>query len=772
MKIKRRKRGAMLMMVAVLVLVIVLLGIAFFILSKMLGGGRELANSTDSGAINIAKHALTTPSKSALSFNNPDIATNFAVIIGRPDDLNLLNYNKLVAHAALVAFLARDINTQDSAHHAHKLWVALNEVGQYLQTNLTNRMTLEPFFREMADANNTKMLGKNRISLDKYAVSYMKRDSATNVEIDNEILESANLQNDLPTAVSAGGKKYMAGYKAISVLMPVSGETLTFVGVPVSPNDRTHLVDTPEFQTKADDKFVVGQGNPPYPSNTLPPNAFLSRGATQESHTKQFTGAVAAAIVGTLDRGSKLGFPYGYIEIRNGPKQPGPQGGLALQGKDIFCHALSGEGIYITGTQPRDFFCTGNETETTKSLEGVHAGMTDADLKRELDKANDAALFTSSEVDRVIRDSKDGVGNLTDGSGHWYPRLDREATQILKKNNYIDQWFIYNRIHSELIKALLWRLNIPDRSSSLKVIRHRDGSELNGPRALLRIDRNTERLIFWHDYKDVKTSSDPELQMLDAFKKGYQQYGTVDSGHVNGSGFTSLEQFKANALTQRTGCINCASIVAPPNKSGIKYFDHSKKYPSPANDWNFGQVKTPYDYLQMIDSVPESRSCALGSVIDRFVKRCQMIKPGTTRDQVLNLLKTQSLPLQTSLYMYAENGDWRLSTIPPRWSVPNTSADGVGSSSSLNCGAPYNVLGTLVNCSSEPPNGPVKKLPAEPAVDPGTDGQFPGWAWRHSPPATCTDSAVFVPSSGYNHLLGLLDFGNQCSGGGQFCEPN
>ncbi|MBA3856232.1 MAG: hypothetical protein C0507_04920 [Cyanobacteria bacterium PR.3.49] len=150
----------MLMMVAVLVLVIVLIGIAFFGLSKLLGGGRELANSTDSGAVNVAKHALTTPSKSALKFSNPDIATNFAVILGQPDDVNLLNYNKLVAHAALVGFLARDINTEDSAKHAHKLWTALNEVGQFLQTNLTNKRNMEGFFQQMADANSTKMLGK------------------------------------------------------------------------------------------------------------------------------------------------------------------------------------------------------------------------------------------------------------------------------------------------------------------------------------------------------------------------------------------------------------------------------------------------------------------------------------------------------------------------------------------------------------------------------------------------------------------------------------
>ena len=766
----------MLAMIAVLVLVIGVIGIAFFILTRMLGGGRELANATDAGAINVAKNALTHPSKSALAFDNQDIATNFAVVIGKPDDINLLNYNKLVAHATLVALLAREENTADSAKNARKLFNALNDVGQFLQKQLTNPQFMEPFFQQIADANNTKMLGKNRINLGKYGVSYMKRGTATNVDLDEIVLKAANAEKDFPEVEIPGGPggkhKYFAGYKPVSVFLPVSGETLTFIGVPLGPNDRTHLVDTTGFENTRKDDIAVGQGNPPYPGNTLPPNAFQSQGATLENQTKKVAGAVASAIVGSLDKGSKLAMPYGYIEIKNGPSAPGPQGSMALQRKDIFCHALSGEGIYITGTQPRDWFCTGNEAETTKSLD-ISEGMTDSQLEQLLDSYNDDSLFTSSEVKRIVREAKDINGNLTDGGGgNWYQRLADEAKQILKCNNYVDQWYYYNRNKNELIKALLWRLNVPDRSASLKVIRHRDGRELNGPRALLQIDKHHEKLIFWHNYKEQLQSSDPELVMLDAFKKGYDQYGTVDSGHLNSNGFTSLEQFKTNVLTQRTGCVNCAYVPAPATKSGIKYFDHSKKYPSPTNNWNFGEIKTPYDYLAMIDKNPGSNSCALGSVTDRLFKRCQIMKPDITRDQLLQLLKSKSLPMQTSLYLFVDNGDLKLSMSPPQWSIPNTKADGVGSTTSLNCGAPYNVMGTLVNTSSEPPNGAIKKLSANPQDDPNTDGHFPGWAWRYSPAATCTDSALFNPSSGYNHLLGELDFGNVCSGGGQFCEPN
>lgn len=763
----------MLAMVAAIILVIVLIGIAFFLITKMMGGGRELANVSDAGATNIARNALTDPKKSALSFENPDIASNFAVLIGQPNDINLLNYNKLVAHSVLVALLAKDENTIDSAKNAKRLFMALNEIGSFLRNKLADEQYMGKYFVDMANMNNTKMLGKNQINLSKYDVGYLKRGSATNIAIDEKVLQAAEVESDFPTVEQNGiaRKKYFAGYKPVSVFLPASGETLTFVGVPLGPSDKTHLIDNTKFLNESKDDVAVGMGNPPFPSKTVPPNAFQAQGSTRESQTKMLTGALASAIVGSLEHGSKLGMPYGYIEIKNGPAAPAPAGNLALQGKDIFCHALAGEGIFITGTEPRDYFCTGNEATTTKSLD-LSEGMTPQQLEQLLDTYNDDSLYTSSEVKRVVREAKDLNGNWNTDNANWWHRLNDEGKQILKANNYIDQWYYYNRIKNELLRAILWRLNIPDRSASLKVIRHRDGRELNGVRALLQIDRKHEKLIFWHSYKIDTQPSDPERLMLDAFKRGYQQFGSQDSGHINSSQFTSLESFKANVLAQRTGCENCAYVPAPATKSGIKYFDHDKKYPSPTNDWNFGEVRTPYEYLEMIDKNPGGNSCALGSVTDKLVKRCQIMKPDVTKNQVLDLLKTQKLALGASLYLYVKNDELKISSVAPDWAVPNTRGDGTGSVSTLNCGAPYDVIGKLVNVSSEPPNGPVKKLSANPRQDPHTDGYFPGWAWRHSPEAKCTDSASFVPSSGFNHLLGQLDFGNQCSGGGQFCEPN
>jgi hypothetical protein len=40
------------------VLVVIVIGVGFFFLSKIIGGGREVANATDAGALNVAKQAI------------------------------------------------------------------------------------------------------------------------------------------------------------------------------------------------------------------------------------------------------------------------------------------------------------------------------------------------------------------------------------------------------------------------------------------------------------------------------------------------------------------------------------------------------------------------------------------------------------------------------------------------------------------------------------------------------------------------------------------
>lgn len=751
----RRKRGAVLGLAAVVVLILVVLGFGFFFLAKIFGGGRELANATDSGAVNIAKQALKDPSRAPAAFGNQDIMTNFAPYLeGQP--VSLLNYNRLLAHAIIVALNAKSENTPQSAANAKRVWSALNEIASYLRAKLEDPNYMERHFNELARANNLRMLGNYGINANDYAVAYLKHGGCTNVQIDSGVLNAAGGAQVLPIATSGfSGKQYIAGYSPFTITM--NGESLTFCGIPLSPGDRPHLISLSEFKRLESDNFAVSFGN--YPSETLPPNTFKSSGLSREGKSQQMMSATACAIVGCLSEQLDMRMRYGVIEVRNGPSAPGPRGPMAKQGEDVFCHGLSGPGIDITGTNSDDYFCHGSDT-TAKGLE-IRPGASDREIYMTMIQANHATMDLLNQVQRM--------GGMAEE--HFYERMGAAwADERLWTGNYINQWCAYNEIADANVKEMLWRMNIPNRQRSLDSIRHRDGSRLGSEEELKTIRKMTVKNLYWDNYnKPGGERYDPDaLPMLDAIKKGYDQYGETDSGsNMNPGGFTTVEQFKCDVMSSRVNATNCAEVPAPSTKSGVKWFDHKDKFPAPSKPYNFGVAKSAYDYLVMIDQHDSGSGSLVDDVLKKMTRRCQEIEPSTSDSEVAALLKSKVLPLGTTLYFYSSGSKMTASTSPPPWYVATTADGGANAQ-----GKPYDVIGNIVNCSSEPPNGPVKKMSDNPPLDPFTDGLFPGWCWRSSPKATCTDSAIWTPSSGYNMLLGALEFQNTCSGGGSFCQPN
>jgi len=100
----RRRKGATLGLVAICVLVIIVIGVGVYFLTKILSGGRETANATDAGTLNVSKNAIKTPTVSAAG-------TDFDKLGGDPgapptDQINLLTYNRCVAQAMMVAWNA------------------------------------------------------------------------------------------------------------------------------------------------------------------------------------------------------------------------------------------------------------------------------------------------------------------------------------------------------------------------------------------------------------------------------------------------------------------------------------------------------------------------------------------------------------------------------------------------------------------------------------------------------------------------------------------
>lgn len=729
----RRRRGATLGLVAVLVLIIAILGIGFFFVARFLGGGRELSNATDAGVVNVAKHALRDPSKDALSFSNPDVGTNFAVYGESPHNLNLLNYNRLVMHAALVAFNARAEGTSQAAQNAKKVWLALNEVAQHIRKTQESAANMGGYFTTMAASNNVKMLGQNRIALRGYDVGFMKRGGSANILLDETVLTAAGASNEIPVnddGRSSGGKKYVGGYKPFFV--SINGETLVFTAVTNGPDDRSHLVTWTDFDKEKTDDFITGRS---YPKNTLPPNSYRTGSSSKEMKTSTNAGATAAAIVGTLDRSYPMNMQYGYLIIRNGQSAPSPAGPMGLQGNDVFCHKLAGNGIVTSGNASDDYFCEPVKYEDAKNLQlsGQAAPMN----------------LTETEVANLL--------NSTDAQAY---------------SNYIDYWAAYNAMKAGRASNFPRGWDPPPHTvveSSLKLIHHADGSAITEA-DLRRIHKNANTLCRWPDYDDnAPASKDVCKQQINAFKTAYNEFGDKDSSpNITENGWTCLEYFKSTVQQSRVNCTGATTVNAPGIKSGMKWFDHGKKYAAPGEAaYNFGVPKSAYEYLEMIDKVPGGDSCGKSSVIDKVFNRCKEIIPGLSRDSLISALKSKTLPLGATMYLYSGGSGLTLSEQPPSWIVPNTQPDGAAS----DCGTSYNVIGNLVNASSEPPNGRITGDNAN-RIDPGTDGLYPGWNYRVSPKAWCADQAIWTPSSGYNHLLGVLDFSNSCSGGGRFCEPN
>lgn len=339
---------------------IAVVGISFYLLMKLMGGGREISNATDAGALNIAKQAIRTPSKPLRSFSNPDIASNF-VLLADNGNASLLAYNRFVAQAVIVALNAKSERTPEAADHAKKVWRALNDVSEYLHTQLKDANTMKDHFGKLASSNTTRMLGNSStIELKDYAVGYMHRGGSTNVYVNSSLWSALANDPSIPFnnsgTKSPTGEPYLSGYKGINVQLS-TGDTLTFSGVPVFPQAAPHLISTSEFEQNRSDNFISN-----YPDDSLPPNAFRSSGTNVDNGSTTLLKSVACAVVGVArspEAEFPMAIPGGYIAITNGPSSPKPTKLPALTDDDIFSHELANVGVYAEGSSPQQMFTQG-----------------------------------------------------------------------------------------------------------------------------------------------------------------------------------------------------------------------------------------------------------------------------------------------------------------------------------------------------------------------------------------------------------------------------
>lgn len=338
----RRRRGATLGFVAACVLVVIICGLAAFFLTKLMGGAREVADATDAGVLNIARQSV-----SAISVPAPDEFKGCAH--PKTGEINLLSYNRCVAQTLIVAINAQKEGTEAAKANAQHVADSLYDLSDALNKRLRDPQVQGDFCEQVANSNNTKMFGGTPVLVSGFETAFMKPGESTNVYFAQGTLPGATPPDLFSSGNLKGpnGEPYMAGYvsfASVGLDKPISG-------VPVFPQQKPHLVSLLDFQTSLSE-----------PQELALPNAFRANTGARDQKTKAMGGAVACAIVGTLEHSFEAAIPMGYIEFSNlpGKSLPATWGSVVLASESIFNHqiyygidvAALGDGTYAFSRRP------------------------------------------------------------------------------------------------------------------------------------------------------------------------------------------------------------------------------------------------------------------------------------------------------------------------------------------------------------------------------------------------------------------------------------
>lgn len=657
----RRRRGATLGLVAVIVLVIVVIGVAVYFLAKMLGGGREIANATDSGTLNVAKHIIRdsrvpTPA----SFLDCEYPMGCGYI-------NLLTYNRCVAKAIMIGSNAANMTGPGSyVANANKVFDELEQTGSALSAQIKKA---NPFFN---DPNNSvrmaSLLGVRDSGECK--VAFMKPSGPTNVFFNSGQLTgvtvpvaqtSLNPKNPNNYIEPGASQTYMAGYAPIRVL------NRDLFGVPVFPQQNPHLVSFLDFST-ANATF-----------GSAPPNAVQLGSNTTEMKTGLLTGAVACAIVGATIQGtagtggtavgqtllgSGFQFPaaasYGYIEFGNFPANKAPPGYDPNDySGNIFNNELFNTDFLAMGSssQSSDYVTFGTDSASVRAwvdwAQGVTTGEQDAARRRA--DGDTTATYTrpptpsnSGVVYVGPRDANLQGQGLTAGSTP-------SADQI--------RWLNMMRPPTLLDAAVTAVTGLTD-GECVQQLQESDGLRGSCVAALGAITETYQHRV-------------PTL-----FPGNNQQFSNADWAKAE-----LLTEFEGRNPRNPGGYNNSVyvSLIGTAPDSGLGVYPASlvpgqvpatpPNMPTPENQLPLQRPGTIWQLIQAVQA-PDCMTDTIKSITNR----CKQIQPRATDASVLALLKGPLFPMAAAgpapswqnarkFYIYLPNGDLSqdliISPVPP-----------------------------------------------------------------------------------------------------------
>lgn len=329
---KRGRKGGTLGFVVASAITLILLAICFFFVTQLIGGGREHVNAIDAACLNVAKFGLTEPNTTLDAAKGEDVL--FAGLGddagGRPggNRINLRNYNRLFAQAALIAINAEADGTATGKTNANDILNKLQTGDDCIADRLTKELSKTSgnvLFKhtDIAKDNSVRMLGKDSSVAhqeDKFRAAFLEQDrnfeQATNIFLPPGLDPAVKdkLDTDLKLVTTVNGKQYIRGYEPVKI-----GSLVEAVGVPVQPGRQPHLVSRVDFRrqvTRFDD----------IDHSRVPPNGFETNSAAGAAIAQTDNAAASWSIVGSQNREFGASIPLGYIEIINGVEGdvPGP----------------------------------------------------------------------------------------------------------------------------------------------------------------------------------------------------------------------------------------------------------------------------------------------------------------------------------------------------------------------------------------------------------------------------------------------------------------
>lgn len=739
----RRQRGATLGLAAACVLVVIVIGVGFFFLSKIIGGGREVANATDAGALNVAKLAVR---RGALTLTGAD-KDEFGALCDTPDKLDLLSYNRIVAKAMIVCKNAADEGSAAATGNASVIHGQVNTLGNALRTALIAACAksggqLASDFTDISFKNNTKMWNGNQVNLaNDITPGFMKEKSSSNVYFSAALtgaLGGWSPAANAPNQKASTGDAYAAGYQEQK-----AGDQY-FSLIPVFPGTRPHLVDVGNFTAAA--PASITNGSP------VLPNAFKTDAQAVESKSGVMGGSLACAIVGTLDKDFTASIPRGFVRISNGPNAQTVNSahvpGLAPIANDGTNDIFNNELFYSPGIAMEQnsnvFSHASNGTQAMSTVGAYNAtrGQFTYDPAINNIGGGDPVLWTGSTS---VTTTATATGTATMAtsysgtSGGAQGVYSNPASFDLRSGGGLDQWAAATDLDG-----------ITSASPNIKTCTYLDYDITTPPYC-------TSQFLNWTN-----------------------NYGrtTGTGGATNSTGFTNVEFMKADVLAQRAMGAGCAWSSAP-NPSGVKSWGLDgagdplrPPYPNSKPRLAFPQGTGPkINFLaegSPMQLLNEIGGCAKTTTIDTIVNRMRQVAPQISNidSQVRAALSSNPLPLGTTTFLFANGNTIQMATSFPVGmdyladaTARSITPDGTGGAQATNCNVNYPLSGWVVD------------------TDNRVTGQPKGDAMYHEVPFTsyggssATDAALWTPSSGYQNFLGELKF-QETATGDTYCKPN